>query len=237
MHALGKNCAERSREAHLPTDGGDPRLKQPFSRIVANSRKPRQAKNNRVLVVPPRRDPPRRTTGRERRSGISGMLCADDRGDQCGVKRRAVILAPFIATSNRAAWFFRSALAIFDQGLPSFRSDSNCTSGPIFFFEPPHCRRVRVFDLEPVIGAARPIGRPKALRHDALAAERASMLEDGRAVLTIGLIERDTLVREAQQAGQPALAFLDGSGRMSFPSPRGDRRRRGWLGRCDLARG
>ena len=32
-------------------------LKQPFSRIVANSGKPRQANHNRVLAIPPRRDP------------------------------------------------------------------------------------------------------------------------------------------------------------------------------------
>jgi hypothetical protein len=47
-----------------------PGLKQPFSRIVANSGKPRQANHNRVLAIPPRRDLPRRTTGRKRRSAV-----------------------------------------------------------------------------------------------------------------------------------------------------------------------
>jgi hypothetical protein len=37
------------------------------------------------------------------------------------------------------------------------------------------------------------------LRNDALAAERACVLEDSRAILAIGLIERDVLMWEPQQ--------------------------------------
>lgn len=47
----------------------------------------------------------------------------------------------------------------------------------------------------------------EGLTHEA---ERAGMLEDDRAVLTIGLIERDARVRQAQQSGQTVLTVLDG---------------------------
>jgi hypothetical protein len=53
------------------------------------------------------------------------------------------------------------------------------------------------------------IGRPQALRNDPLAAERARVFEDARAVSAERLIERDAVVRKAQQARQPTLALLD----------------------------
>ena len=55
-------------------------LNAAFARIVANSGKPRQA-NNRVQAIPPRRDSPRRTTGREAVLGHGRDLCAGDLAD------------------------------------------------------------------------------------------------------------------------------------------------------------
>jgi hypothetical protein len=70
-------------------------------------------------------------------------------------------------------------------------------------------RRDRILDLKPMGRTSGTVGRAKALRDNALAAERARVLVDGRAVLAIGLIERDAFMREPEQAGQPALALLD----------------------------
>jgi hypothetical protein len=50
---------------------------------------------------------------------------------------------------------------------------------------------------------------PEALAHDTLATKRAGVLVDDRALGAEGLIEGDTVVRKAQQPGQPALAVLD----------------------------
>jgi hypothetical protein len=55
-------------------------------------------------------------------------------------------------------------------------------------------RCLRVFHLEPLVGAASTISRAKALRHDALAAEGAGVLVDHLAVAVIGRVDRDTLV-------------------------------------------
>jgi hypothetical protein len=59
---------------------------------------------------------------------------------------------------------------------------------------------------------ARAIWRAEALRHDALAAERARVLVGHGAIAAEMLVERDAVVREALQPGKPALAVLDGLG-------------------------
>jgi hypothetical protein len=61
-----------------------------------------------------------------------------------------------------------------------------------------HGRRFRVLDLEPVRRAAGTVGRPEALRYDALAAERDRVLEN---LLAISLIERDAGVGPIRRAG------------------------------------
>ena len=58
--------------------------------------------------------------------------------------------------------------------------------------------------------SAGPVRRAKPFGHDALAAKRAGVLEYHRAVLAIGLIERDASVCQAQQPSQPAFTVLDG---------------------------
>jgi hypothetical protein len=51
--------------------------------------------------------------------------------------------------------------------------------------------RDRVLDLEPVLDPAGAIGRATPLRHDAFAAERASVFEHDRAVDYVVSIEQD----------------------------------------------
>jgi hypothetical protein len=55
-------------------------------------------------------------------------------------------------------------------------------------------RCLRVFDLHPLIGSAGAIRRAEALRHDALAAERAGVLEDDRPVASVVLVEGDAFM-------------------------------------------
>ena len=43
---------------------------------------------------------------------------------------------------------------------------------------PPHCRRRRILDLDPVLGATGAVGRAQPLRHHALAAEPAGLPVD-----------------------------------------------------------
>jgi hypothetical protein len=57
--------------------------------------------------------------------------------------------------------------------------------------------------------AARSVERAKPLRHDALAAERAGVLVDRGAVALIVLVQRDAVMRQPQQPGEPAFADLD----------------------------
>ena len=44
------------------------------------------------------------------------------------------------------------------------------------------CRRRRILDFQPAVGAARAIRRAEALRHDAFATERTSLAVDDRSV-------------------------------------------------------
>ena len=60
------------------------------------------------------------------------------------------------------------------------------------------CGRRRVLDLQPAVGATGAIGRTEALRHDALAAERASLTIDDHAIRDEVRVERDARVLAAQ---------------------------------------
>ena len=64
-------------------------------------------------------------------------------------------------------------------------------SRPILFGLAGHGRRRRVLDLDPTIAAAWSVRRPKAFRHDALAAELAGMLVNDSAVVFEMAIVRD----------------------------------------------
>jgi len=64
-------------------------------------------------------------------------------------------------------------------------------SRPILFGLTRHCWRRRVLDLDPTIAAAWSVRRPKAFRHDALAAELAGMLVNDSAVVFEMAIVRD----------------------------------------------
>jgi hypothetical protein len=55
-------------------------------------------------------------------------------------------------------------------------------SSPLSFPRADHRRAVRVLDLEPIPRGARPVGRAQPLRHDALQAHPACLLEDRSAV-------------------------------------------------------
>src|SRR6185295_5259864 len=83
------------------------------------------------------------------------------------------------------------------------------TLRPIDFALAADGRSERVLHLEPLIGAAREIGRAKPLAHNALTAERASMLVDDRAVAVVTRIERHAVVRRSQYPGEKPLALLD----------------------------
>jgi hypothetical protein len=81
---------------------------------------------------------------------------------------------------------------------------------PVLFRLAPDRRRCRVLDLQPVIGPTGAVGRAEALRHDALAAERAGVLEEHRAVAEVMLVEGDALLGAVQKLRQEIFAFLDG---------------------------
>jgi hypothetical protein len=70
-------------------------------------------------------------------------------------------------------------------------------------------RCLRVFDLHPLIGSAGAIRRAEALRHDALGAECAGVLEDDRSLARVVLVEGDGLGAVTQKLRQDALALLD----------------------------
>ena len=82
-------------------------------------------------------------------------------------------------------------------------------SRPIFFFEPPHRRRARVLDLEPVVRAPGTIGRTEPRRYGTLTTERAGVLVDGRAIAVEVLIEGDAVMRQPRQPSEAALAVFD----------------------------
>jgi hypothetical protein len=53
------------------------------------------------------------------------------------------------------------------------------------------------------------IWRAEPFRDDALAAKRAGVLEDDRAVAAKVLIERDAFMAQPQKAGKPPFTMLD----------------------------
>jgi hypothetical protein len=68
---------------------------------------------------------------------------------------------------------------------------------------------LRVFDFYPIIGPARAIGRAEALRHDALAAKRASLAIDDCAIRSEVLVEHDARMFAAQQRLQGQFACFN----------------------------
>src|SRR5262249_54146373 len=80
---------------------------------------------------------------------------------------------------------------------------------PILFGLSPDRRCLRIFDLHPVRRPAGAIQRAEPLRHDALAAELAGVLENDLAVALVMLIEYDAELRLAHQLGQFPLAILN----------------------------
>jgi hypothetical protein len=106
---------------------------------------------------------------------------------------RSIVL-PFVPDAQTLAHDFNGAILQFHSS-----SASRVTAGAAGFL-----------NLQPAISAAGAIGGAQALRHDALAAERAGVLVDDCAAAGVVLIERDAPVRMAHELGQDALAFLDG---------------------------
>jgi hypothetical protein len=82
-------------------------------------------------------------------------------------------------------------------------------AAPIFLSLTLHRRRLRVLDLQPIFKAARVIGRAEPLRHNALASEPASLLEDDRAVAIVVIIEADAITFPELQVGQGMLSLFD----------------------------
>jgi hypothetical protein len=70
-------------------------------------------------------------------------------------------------------------------------------------------RRGRILNLQPVLDPAGSIRRAEPLAHDPLTAERASVLEDHRALAAVVLAEGDALVGPAEELCQKALSLLD----------------------------
>jgi hypothetical protein len=95
------------------------------------------------------------------------------------------------------------------EGAAEIAAQEPFSLAPLFLGFPLHRRRCAVFNLDPMFASAGTIGRPEPLRHNALAAERASVLEDDRAVALKMFIEGDTRMGFAHQAGERALARLD----------------------------
>ena len=80
---------------------------------------------------------------------------------------------------------------------------------PILLSLSPDSWRFRVFDLHPIRRAPRPIKRAEPLRHDPLAAEPASVLEENIAVAFENLVQDNSVMRAAHPFCQYALALLD----------------------------
>jgi hypothetical protein len=80
---------------------------------------------------------------------------------------------------------------------------------PIFLSLTLHRRRRRVLYLQPIIEAAGAIRRAEPLRHNALAAKRASLLEDVCTVVIVVIIEADAVTLPEERISQHILAFFD----------------------------
>jgi len=80
---------------------------------------------------------------------------------------------------------------------------------PIFLGLASHRRCRRVLDLEPIANAAGAILRAQPLRHDPLAAERASVVEDDCAIASEMLIERDAVADASEELGECRFAPLE----------------------------
>ena len=78
--------------------------------------------------------------------------------------------------------------------------------------------RGRVLDLHPTVGAAGSVGRTEPLRHDTLAAERAGLLVDDRAVARVVLIEGDAFMGVTESFARMRLRSSIGVRRRSSPS-------------------
>ena len=100
---------------------------------------------------------------------------------------------------------------IVSQRVSPVSASSPCAApiAPILLGLSLYGRRGRVLDLEPVVDPTGAIGRAEALRHDAFATERAGVLENGRAVALVMLIERDPVAGVSEQIGEHGLAVLD----------------------------
>ena len=104
---------------------------------------------------------------------------------------------------------------------------ASLTTSPILFRFAPHIRGSRVLDFRPVRRPPGAISRAEALRHDALAAEAAGVLEHDIAVALAVFVEHDAGMRGANELGELALAVLDRpSPRDSRPPARSGRRRK-----------
>jgi hypothetical protein len=86
---------------------------------------------------------------------------------------------------------------------------ASLTTSPILFRFAPHIRGSRVLDFRPVRRPPGAISRAEALRHDALAAEAAGVLEHDIAVALAVFVEHDAGMRGANELGELALAVLD----------------------------
>jgi hypothetical protein len=100
------------------------------------------------------------------------------------VRRIAGVEPPALTASALAAF---KALTYCRR--PPRRENSGLSSAapavPVLFRLAPDRGRCRVLDLQPVIDPTGAVGRAEALRHDALAAERAGVLEEHRAVAEV----------------------------------------------------
>jgi hypothetical protein len=72
-----------------------------------------------------------------------------------------------------------------------------------------HGRRRRVLHLQPVIDPTSAIRRSKPFRYDALAAERAGMRENLRAVACEVVVEGNTVAGVSEKISERALAALE----------------------------
>jgi hypothetical protein len=89
--------------------------------------------------------------------------------------------------------------------------------------------RFRILDLHPMRNSTGAVRRTEPLRHDALAAERAGVLEDGCAVTVIVDVEDDSLTLRVQDFGQYMLALLDWTAAQVLAiNLDSDRRRKEW---------
>ena len=129
------------------------------------------------------RDPPGLVTGKELRRRVPARLLLE-------IDVREGLARMILHDETGVRFFDRPGRRGSGAGLPNIP-----LAAPILFCFASHCRRRRVLDLDPAIGPAGAVWGAEPLRHNALAAEPASVL------VVVGAIALKILIEGNSQWG------------------------------------